>query len=250
MGAEIFSTVIAVSIILFLLTATIVVAIVNYNRKQQMYQQEKKILREEYEQLLLKSQIEVQELTYRHVAKELHDNVGQLMSTTKMLLGITELNTPNPSHTLIAANNTMQKAILELRLLSRSLDGDWISQFDFSENLSVESKRINSGGKITMTINNDDITSLEVSKQIILFRIVQEAVQNAIKHANPSLINVNVERRDSLKVIIENNGEKLPLQIDGMGVRNMMNRAKVLGGKISWSTVNGLTRVEVDLGNT
>jgi signal transduction histidine kinase len=101
-----------------------------------------------------------------------------------------------------------------------------------------------------MTINNDGITSLEVSKQIILFRIVQEAVQNAIKHANPSLINVNVERRDSLKVIIENNGEKLPLQIDGMGVRNMMNRAKVLGGKISWSTVNGLTRVELDLGNT
>ena len=100
-----------------------------------------------------------------------------------------------------------------------------------------------------MSVNNDGVTSLEVSKQIILFRIVQEAVQNAIKHANPSLINVNVERRDSLKVIIENNGEKLPLQIDGMGVRNMMNRAKVLGGTITWSTVNGLTRVELDLRN-
>ena len=58
---------------------------------------------------MLRAQIEVQESTYRHIAKELHDNVGQLLSTTKMLMGVTEIKLGHSPDTLNTANSTLSK---------------------------------------------------------------------------------------------------------------------------------------------
>jgi signal transduction histidine kinase len=66
----------------------------------------------------LQVQVEIQESTYRHIAKEIHDNVGQLLSTTKMLIGIAELKLGQAPDTLQTASATLSKAIQELRMLS------------------------------------------------------------------------------------------------------------------------------------
>ncbi len=234
MGSEIFSAVITVSLILFLFLFVVVIVILNYKRKQQFYLKEKALMKEAFEQQLLQSQVEVQESTYRHIAKELHDNVGQLLSTTKMLMGVTEIKLGHVPDTLYTADATLAKAIQELRLLSRSLDKEWLEQFNFLENLQCEVLRINEGELITATIDCATTIRMKPEEQIILFRIVQEAIQNAIRHAQPLLLNVVINNGEQLEVKVINNGKPLPAGFHGMGTNNMKHRARLFGGTVQW----------------
>ena len=104
-------------------------------------------MQQEFQQQLLQSQVEVQEHTFEQIGKELHDNVGQLLGSTRMLLGITERSLQQVPPTLSSANETLSKAIQEIRTLSKILNKEWLEQFSFQENLQAEIQRINSSGK-------------------------------------------------------------------------------------------------------
>lgn len=193
------------------------------------------------EEALRQSKIEVQEATYSVLSKELHDNVGQLLSTAKMLLGLTERKLDQSPDTLHTANETLGKAIYELRMLSRSLDKDWLEQFNFSENLTAEIRRINSGGIISAEYIGSLSIPLNAEKQILLFRVVQEAIQNAIRHGQPSAITVSVfEKNDNACIYIIDNGKGFTADDKkGMGLTNMKQRTKLLKGSIEWDSAAG-----------
>ena len=200
--------------------------------------------------MLLQSQVEVQETTFAALSKELHDNVGQLLGSTKMLLGITQRKLGSSPDTLTAAEETLGKAISELRSLSKALDKDWLNQFDFIQNLEVESSRINQTEGLKIVFSHPDKILLKPDVQIILFRIVQEAIQNAIKHSQASQIDISLQiKNEKLQVTISDNGIGFDgeIQADGLGIKNMKQRTHLLGGNINWnSRANGVT-ITIDL---
>ena len=231
---QILLAVITVTILFFLFGVFTVTYFLAFRRNKKKHLLEMETFKKEFEQQLLQSQVEVQESTYRHIAKELHDNVGQLLSTTKMLMGVTEIKLGHVPDTLHTADATLAKAIQELRLLSRSLDKEWLEQFNFLENLQGEVARINEGEIISATIDCTAAIRMKPEEQIILFRIVQEAIQNAIRHAQPSLLNVVINNGEQLEVRVINNGKPLPAGFHGMGTNNMMHRARLFGGTVQW----------------
>ena len=198
-------------------------------------------LKQTYEHALLQSQIEVQEATLSTLSKELHDNIGQLLSTAKMLLGITEINLGNAPDTLVTANATVGKAINELRSLSKSLSKEWLEQFDLIENLTTEVNRINSADAVRLHLSHPDKLALVADKQIILFRIIQEAIQNAIKHASATNIYITITQSDKLlQTTVKDDGTGFSEEnmSDGVGIINMKHRAKLLGGTVQWQSGN------------
>lgn len=198
-------------------------------------------MEKEFHLQLTQSRIEVQELTYQHIGKELHDNVGQLLSTSRMLLGLTERSLPAIPDTLLTANETLARAINELRSLSRSLDKEWLEQFSFADNLEMEIDRINAGGYIAADYHQEIPLFLRADEQIILFRIVQEAIQNAIRHGLPHhiFISVSISGNDYLIAIKDDGHGNLPEQNTGMGMLNMKHRTNLLGGEIHWHPTPG-----------
>lgn len=234
------------TLILFLVTIFIL-SIVRYRRRVEVEQEEKRLMTKRFEQELLQSRLETQEETFRHIAKELHDNVGQLLSTTKMLMGITELRLGHAPDTLNTANATLSKAIQELRLLSRSLDKEWLERFNFLENLQEEVARINSGEVIHASVDCPSAIHMKPEEQIILFRIVQEAVQNAVRHAEPSRLAIAIRNDKELEVKVANNGKPLPPDFHGMGTRNMRHRASLFGGSVHWQSAPAETVVTIRL---
>lgn len=235
-----------IGLILFLVTIFIL-SIVRYRKRVAKESEEKQMMTKHFEQELLQSKLETQEETFRHIAKELHDNVGQLLSTTKMLMGVTEIKLPHVPDTLLTANDTLSKAIQELRLLSRSLDKEWLEQFNFLENLQSEIDRINGGEMIKATIECHTTITMKPEEQIILFRIVQEAIQNAIRHAQPGLLNVIITNGGQLQVKVINDGNPLPANFNGMGTNNMQHRAQLFGGTVIWESGNEGTIVTISL---
>src|ERR1044072_6711972 len=110
--------------------------------------QRNKIFKEE----LLLAQLETQEYSFNQISQELHDNIGQLLSSTKLLLNIATMKMENVPDTIKTAEQTVGKAIQDLRSLSKSLDKEWLHQFNFIENLEAEKNRINAARTIEVQL--------------------------------------------------------------------------------------------------
>ena len=219
---------------------------IRYRSKSNQYILEKEKLKKEFEQTLLQSQIEVQENTFAGLSRELHDNIGQLLVSAKTLVSVTLLSHQQPSDTLQIAEETLGKAITEVRSLSKLLDKEWLQQFNFIDNLQTEVKRINAAKIIHIGLSHPEKLLLQPEEQIILFRIVQEALQNAVKHAEAENINIYVSNSAaSLIVNITDNGKGFNEDIitSSLGLKNMRHRTQLLGGTIEWasSPANGST---------
>jgi signal transduction histidine kinase len=210
-----------------------------YNERKKRHTEEKQNLEREFHQQLLQSQIEVQEATYATLGKELHDNIGQLLSTAKIMLGITERKLTVVPDTLVTASQTVSKAIQEIRSLAKILSVEWLQQFSFSENLATEVHRINSAELVKVSLTNEEPDlPLKPEEQIILFRIVQEGLQNAIRHGAATDIQIQlVQKYNQLQLSLRDNGTGFKKEAGkpaGTGLMNMQHRTQLLGGSIEW----------------
>ena len=229
-----------------------------FKRKKETITEEHLKMKEEFQTQLLQSRIEVQEQTFQQIGKELHDNVGQLLSTSRMLIGLTERELQTPPDTLLTANATLGQAINEIRSLAKSLDKEWLERFSFTENIQMMIERINAG----KTIEVDYVQSVELplrsDEQIILFRIVQEAIQNAVKHAAPTHMRIAVEQEENnyrITVSDDGRGFEVSSVAKSMGLANMQHRVQLLKGTIQFNSIKdkGTTvaiRLPVNTNNT
>lgn len=231
--------VLGASIFLLLMTLFIVFLLMAYKKRDRSHVLEKRRLEEEFKNQLLQSQIEVQEQTFQQIGRELHDNVGQLLSTSRMLIGLAERSIEQPPDTLLTANATIGEAISEIRSLSKSLDKDWLEQFDFIQNLKTEISRINAGKEINAVLKSEEMLNLPSAQRIILFRIVQEAIQNAVKHGRCQNISISIQKEEQfIRISIEDDGSGFDIDKvrKGMGLSNIQQRAAILNGRASYRT--------------
>lgn len=201
---------------------------------------EKKSVQDNLERQLLEAKMETQEETLSVLGKELHDNIGQLLNSTKLLIGVSQRQISNPPDTLSIADETLGRAIQELRSLSKSLNKEWLEKFDLNENLRIETERLNAAGVIQFSLHNNDKILLSSNEQIMLFRIVQEAMQNAIKHAQALHISISLNmEKDRLTAIVTDDGTGFVQEttsLNGVGILNMKHRTQLLGGSIAWES--------------
>ncbi|WP_121811230.1 sensor histidine kinase [Mucilaginibacter kameinonensis] len=238
---EVLITVVVGVLLILFLVAVFIFSIVKYKRKVTEDIKERLAMRKNFENILFQAQIEVQESTLSTLSREIHDNIGQLLSTAKMLLNITVRDSIEPAETLLVASETLTTAINELRALSKSLNKDWLVQFDLIKNLEAEAERINSGKSLLVVLKHTGNLMISSDHQIILFRIIQEALQNTIKHSNSNIVHIeSLATNELIEIKIEDNGNGFDIRqmSDGIGISNMKQRTNLLGGTIEWTSMN------------
>jgi signal transduction histidine kinase len=240
---EVLTVYITGSIIFLVLTGIVAFILLFYQKKRFQHRQQLIQLQHSTQEELLKAQLESQEDAFRQIANELHDNVGQVLSSTRILLAITERSLAQVPDSLRTAGESLAKAIKDLRSLSKSLNREWLRQFNLIDNLKAEADRINVARTVKVEVETEmDQLPLEPERQVMLFRIIQEALQNAIRHAEASLIRVAIGTVDTLiRVRVADDGKGLPL-VDGppgLGLLNMQYRTRLLGGSINWEPAPG-----------
>lgn len=236
----------------FLLVAVgIIVLFLVYQKKQLRYLLEKKELSNQFQRELLKTRLEAQEETMSKLSTELHDNIGQLLSSSKFLIGVASRASHSLPENLQMAEETISKAIQEVRALSKSLSTEWLEKFSLLENLQAESDRIRISKVLQVTMKHPDTIDMPTDRQMILFRIVQEALQNAIKHGQASNISIEVtQAEDQLRVSVDDDGKGFDIDnssLHGVGINNIRHRAKLLGGTANWNSTGHGTSVSIQL---
>jgi signal transduction histidine kinase len=198
-------------------------------------------LQQQFEQELIQTQIEVQETTRKHLASELHDNIGQLLSLTNVTLAsINITDTEKAEQKITDTQNLVTKSIQELRQLSKIIHGEQIIRQGLIQTIEQEIAWLQRNGVYTITFNNT-ISHIETSnadKDLFLYRLLQESLNNIIKHSGADTINISLlYNNQSLQLVIEDNGngfnvaEKIKEQ-SGMGLVNMQKRINLLKGNM------------------
>ncbi len=226
--------VIVSTITLILLVIVVLILFYEYNRRKTRLLLEKKHL----EQAVLHSKMEIREQILRNIGKELHDNLGQLLSVVK--LNLNRINKGNLDESI----SLVGQCVDEMRSLSKVLDPDSISRMGLIDSLKIEVQRLNRLNLISASL---DITGQESdlapSVEIILFRIMQESISNVLNHAKASTLDILMNfKKNLLNITIEDNGVGFDIEeINNMGsgMSNMMYRAETLNAAVDIISTKG-----------
>lgn len=223
-------------IILMLLMSGFIVVMVLFHRQQQLRNRQKMDqLQAEYEKTILGVEKEIQEQTLSYIGQELHDNLGQLLSLTKL-----NLHQADPEN-ISESKKLINQAIKEVRSLSKTLNLDWAKAINLVEFIQNELHKIEKSG-FCQTALHTHVESLDLGqdKKLVLIRIVQECLNNILKHAAPRLIEIRLEMEgDLLRLQVKDDGRGFDTQAasQGMGLHNLKSRMEAIGGTLEISSI-------------
>ncbi len=175
---------------------------------------------------------EVEGHTLAEVGLELHDNVGQLL--TALNLDIRSLlESDAPPANAKGMENTLERAISELRRLSNTLKTDHLHERPLVQLLEEECQRLHRPGKreVVLMAEVHDPT-IRPDQHVVFSSIFQEALNNALKHAKASRITVTLVKNGTLRMAIQDNGKGYDagtVKSTGKGLTNIRNRAALIG---------------------
>jgi len=237
---------------------TLVIFLIVHKKKRYEHLLEKQSMENNYQNQLLLSKLEVQEQSFKYFSEEIHDNIGQLLSIVKMQLYNIKSSSKEPEVVDKATdcNELLGKAINDLRNISHTLNSGYISNAGLADAIEKDLEYIRSAKEVqcNLYINGDEY-SIGNEKELLVFRIVQEAIANAIKHARPTAIDVALNYAPAgISVIIQDNGVGFDTSErgnSGIGLNNMHVRTEMLQGKISVTSVKEKgTTIKLDIVNT
>lgn len=224
----------------------VVIALAVRYRKRK---KENETLRVQFSEQLLKSQLEIQEQTLQYVSRELHDNIGQMASLIKINLNTVQLQHREVAEQKLAnTKDLIRQLISDLKLLSTSLSSDKISKVGLMQALQNESEKIERTGVCKVQfIQHNDVPAVPDEKAIIIYRMVQEILNNTLKHSEATQILLNVHyEKNKFTLIVTDNGKGFnvdhkmtDISEPGDGLINMQKRAKMINATLALTSAIG-----------
>lgn len=235
-----FIVMVALTILLLLLTVVVILFSVFMRRKNTLLiQQERE--RQNFEQELTETQIEIREETLRNISWELHDNIGQLLTLAK----IQTQNSRGKASEIDEAVETIGKGLTEVRALSKLINPEALNNMVLPEALELELDRFKRMAYLQPVLEVKGVP-IRIEKKIetIIFRILQEFLTNTVKHSKASVLKVNVHyKEDSLNVLISDDGVGFDYEEararNGIGLTNIETRAKLIGAEVHYDSKIG-----------
>lgn len=243
-----------------LLVGFIVTILYLYQRRQHRQEQELALVKDQFDRELLQSQLEIKEATFKNIAQELHDNIGQMLTVVKFSLAGMRLPAGDPNfETIQESKQILNKAIFDLSDLTKSMHTDRIAQIGLVEAIRFEMEML---GKMKLFETSFTLSEgnyhFDSQKEIFLFRIFQEILNNTIKHSKASMVSVAVICSDKGKFtfVVSDNGlgfnvhekQQSDSRVAGVGLKSMINRARLIGANVSIQSKPGDgTSVTVEL---
>jgi two-component system NarL family sensor kinase len=251
---DILVMIISATIVLLIMLCFIVFFLFLYKHRQARHNFELAGIKEQFNQEILKTQLEIKEQTLKTISEEIHDNVGQVLSLVVLHLSSVELEDPLAASAKIeTTTNLVKKVVADLRNLSKTLDSDNITRAGVIPLIRSELEILDKTGIYHTCFQLDGKPGrLIPSHEIIVYRIIQESLNNIIRHARATAVGIRMLFQDEQVIIeISDNGKGFDTALvrtddparNGAGINNMKNRARLMqaGFDIASSPSQGTT---------
>lgn len=243
-----------------LLVGFIITILFLYRQSQHKHEREMAVIKKEYDEEILRSQLEIQENTSRTIAQELHDNIGQMLSVVKLSLAAIQLEKNHPSYDITQhSQQVLNKAIADLSDITKSMHTDRIKDVGLSDSIRFE---LNSIQNVRLIDIHFEVEGIEFSfpdqRSVFLFRIFQELLNNTLKHAKATHLSVSLfyEENGTFRMIMSDDGIGFDVEAKkethaagkGVGLKSIFNRAHLIGAQLNMESHAGAgTRTEIIL---
>lgn len=229
---EIVFLIFSASITILIISIGLVLFLVFFVRTKKRDFAERFRLMEAYEKELNNTKIEIKDETLKYVGRELHDNIGQLLTVTRIHLK--SLVKVIDNEKLAEVNNITARALEELRMLSKSLNNsNRPAHMSLLQMVEQEILLIEKTGAVKPHLKvAGDVYNFDVGHETICFRIMQEFVSNALKYSGCEHIYFELSYQpEEFSFVLRDDGKGFDKQrvVKGNGLNNIENRAKMIG---------------------
>lgn len=203
----------------------------------------------EIESIVIRTIIDTQEKERERFAQDLHDSLGQQLSGIKFQMEIlkkTVKGTEKKATTILnKSNSELNNAILELRNVCFNLMPRTLEDFGLSYSINDLCRKISATSKITFDIKIKEAEPIiDKTMKVAVFRIVQEFINNSIKHGKAKKVAVHfMSNKEKLTLVLKDNGMGFDTKnitvFNGMGLKNVKSRVESYNGIVQISSVQG-----------
>jgi signal transduction histidine kinase/ligand-binding sensor domain-containing protein len=221
---------------IFALAACVVAALVSTH----FWQKNQTLQRRSAQEAFARQLIASQEVERRRIASDLHDSLEQeiLVIKNRADLGLDSASPAQAQQQLGQISQLAMHAIGAIREITHNLRPKVLDRLGLTRALRTLVERIEEGATCRIHADLDPIDGLlPQPDEINLYRIVQESLNNVLKHSGASRVEIRLQRRDpGILLEIEDNGcgfnPESPLHSGGFGLRGLQERARILGGSL------------------
>jgi len=189
---------------------------------------------------IIEATISGQEKEKNELGKELHDNVNQILATVKMYLGMVKAKQDIPINIDLVGKSYdyVNMAIAEIRKLTHSLVAPTLGDAVLHESLQEFIKEVNltHGFKVKLVIEMNKRQIIDKKKELMIYRIVQEQVNNINKHARAKTVNIHLKAKDAhlnLSIADDGIGFDTTKNVNGIGLKNIQSRVEFYSGNMN-----------------
>ncbi|HZV71020.1 MAG TPA: ATP-binding protein [Saprospiraceae bacterium] len=233
---EIILFILLFNLILIFLIGSVIYFVYQYRKRKIIYDNEKVETSKKHKLELLKAQVDGQEQTMQFIAREIHDNVTQKLTLASLYSQMMDADERLHAfkENIQPISHILESSLVELRSLSKALIDNSLQQKTIGELILEETRIVNSTGMTYVSAHIEDHANLSVEMKSNLFRVVQEFIQNSLKHAQAKKIEINLTRKNhQLCLSLRDDGKGFDMNTSmekGMGLNNMKRRIESLNG--------------------
>ena len=225
----------AITLLVLILVGFIISILYLYQKRHLAYVKYLDELKVAHENELIRTELAMQEQTLVNVSKEIHDHIGLSLTLAKLKMETLTVKEPEKVEIVNKVNEIICQAINQLSSLTKSLDSDFIKRFGLLKGIETELRNVESLELHTVTFTVEGIPRfLEKETEVTLFRIIQESLNNLLKHSGADKINLSVLFTETdLQIRLSDNGKGFNVKEvmnGGCGLTNIMFRAKSING--------------------
>ena len=231
------AAIISVTLFLFLFSFAIIASIASFTRRKRKLVFEKQILESRFQQELLQTGLEIQEHMFQTLSREIHDNVGQLLSLAKLNISLLSLEMGNNGK-LSNIKELLLNAINELRSLGMGYQAEQLLDKGLISAIRYQVEQLEKTNLFTVSYEPLAGTiQVNKSKCIFLYRMVQEAFNNIITHSFATEISVKIWREQGkIHIWVEDDGIGFeptePGFTPGIGLGSIAHRAAIIDTEV------------------
>ena len=226
------------------LTIGLIVFIIFHQRKVIRYQGKLQLMEQEQQKMLLNASIRLQEEERQRIAADLHDDAGPLLATARLYLNenLVNLDKQSQLQSIYNAKQIIDDTIQLIRNISHSLMPPTLKNFGLESAVNDLFQKISGSGSMNASCRFHDYRDrLPADQELIIFRVIQELINNILKHSNASFIhltqnlngpNLYIRLHHDGRGITQADFEKLNKSNVGLGLKNIQSRLKLLHGQI------------------
>ncbi|HXB45571.1 MAG TPA: sensor histidine kinase [Puia sp.] len=224
---QFFEAIIIIAILIGIILVYFITTIIRYHRRYIRLQKER-----------IFAEIAIQENERKRIANDLHDSLGPLLSSVKLNMNSIDVHSTQDQEIIDKASRHIDEIISSLRQISYNLLPNTLQRNGLNEALQEFTKDMQSKHKVQIHLLFLKELKIGKEKEIHIFRMLQELIHNALKHAQAQNLYIGIAQENgNLQVVVKDDGkgfdvEKVKTESRGLGLKSMESRIEILNGQL------------------